>query len=69
MPHDFSRQKSELVTGMAEVALGEGENLDGRDREHEYRIWEDLVLIMMVKVAIAYQILSASVPPGCPHRG
>ncbi len=50
----------ELVTSMAEVALSEREDLGELDREDENRIWEDLVLIVVVKGAIAYEILPSS---------
>src|SRR6266699_31534 len=63
------REKLELVTSMAEVALSEREDLGELDREDENRIWEDLVLIVVVKGAVAYEILPSSVPPGGPHPG
>ncbi len=66
---DFSSRKSELVTCVAEEALSEREDLGGRDREHENRIWEDLVFIMVVKAAVAHQVLPSSVPRGSPHLG
>ena len=64
MSRGFSSEKLEPVTSMAEVALSEREDLGELDREDENRIWEDLVLIMVVKAAVAYEILPSSVPPG-----
>ncbi len=67
--HDFSGRKSELVTCVAEVALGEREDLGGLYTEHEDRIWEDLVFIVVIKAAVAHQVLPSSVPLGSPHLG
>ena len=36
---DFSNEKSELVTRLAEGALGIREDLSGRDREHRERLF------------------------------
>ena len=69
MMHDFSRQKSELVTCVAEVAFGEREDPGGLDGEHKDRIWEDLVFIIVVKAAVAHQVFPSSIPRGRPHRG
>ena len=69
MSRGFSSEKLEPVTSMAEVALSEREDLGELDREDENRIWEDLVLIVVVKAAVAYEILPSSVPPGGPHPG
>src|ERR1051326_5772998 len=69
MPRGFSRETLELVTSMAEVALREREDLAELDREDENRIWEDLVLIVVVKAAVADEILPSSVPPAGPHPG
>ena len=52
---------------MAEVALSEGKDLDELDREDENRIWEDLVFIVVIKTAVADEILPSSVPPGGSH--
>src|SRR5436305_3752830 len=69
MSRGFSSEKLEPVTSMAEVALSEREDLGELDREDENRIWEDLVLIVVVKAAVAYEILPSSVPPGGLHPG
>lgn len=57
------------MTGVAKVVFGEREDLRGQNLEHEDRIWEDLVFIMVVKASIAHQVFPASVPCGRPHRG
>ena len=64
MSRDFWGRKSELVTRVAEVALGEREDLGGRDREHEGRppTW-------VLKAAVVHLELPLSVPPGGPCHG
>ena len=59
------REQLELVTSMADVAPSEREDLGELDREDENR----LVLIVEVKVAVAYEKLPLSIPPGGPHPG
>src|SRR6266566_2852137 len=64
--HDagLSIQKSELVTCVAEVALGERDDFGGRYREHEGR-----TTTFVVKAAVARQELPSSVPLGGPRLG
>ena len=64
------REQLELVAGLAK-AYGECEDLPGFDGEHEVRIGEHslFVFIVEVKIAVAYLVGPASIPPGRPHRG
>ncbi len=56
---DFSSEKSELVTRLAEGALGIREDLGGREREHR-----DRLNVLAVKGTAAHLVLPSSVPLG-----
>src|ERR1019366_8852816 len=62
-------RESEPVARVAESALCEREDLDRPDREHEDLLWEDIEFIVVVKAAVADQVLPSSVPLRRPHLG